>query len=147
MTKFENRFFKLLEQDLGDELGVASVDPTADRETFEGSFENPGDVDKFATDPRIAGFQQKYVEKAKAWLTKIAEFSEWLNSPDGDSLNKQLIAMDRPNSPFEGISAEAKKITSVAEDLARLSETLKGVILSADKKQRDISAQQNQLGM
>ena len=148
MNKFENRFFKLLEQDIpGEDMGPDSVSPEGDRAAFDGSFEEPGQADQFSPDPKMAGFQQKYVERAKSWLSKISEFSEWLNSTDGDSLNKQLIAMDRPNSPFEGISGEAKKITGIAEDLARLSECLKGVVLAADKKQRDVAAQQSQLGM
>jgi len=146
MSKFENRFFKLLEQDI-EELDPTAISPEGDRASFEDSFEEPSDAEQFSPDPQMAGFQQKYVERAKSWLTKINEFTEWLNSTESDSLNKQLIAMDRQNSPFEGISAEAKKITRISEDLAGLSEVLKGIILSADKKQRDITAQQANLGM
>lgn len=147
MSKFESKFFKLLEQEISDIDSPDSITPEGDREAFEGSFENPEDAEQFSPDPQMAGFQQKYVEKAKGWIEKINGFVTWLNSPEGDSLNRQLIAMDKPNSPFEGISSEAKKITGISKDLAGLSESIKGVVLTADKKQRDVASQQAQLSI
>jgi hypothetical protein len=142
MNKFENKFFKLLEQDIDEALPPEEMSAEGDQAALVNSLEDPNQAAEFNPDPSMAGFQTKYVEKAKGWLTKIDEFTEWLNSTDGDSLNKQLIAMDKPNTPFEGISAEAKKITGISADLAKLAESLKGVILSVDKKQRDISRTQ-----
>lgn len=142
MSKFKATFFKVLDEDINDKVGPADITPEGDEEAFNQSFENPEDADEFSTDPAVAGFQDKYVEQAKSWITQINEFCEWLNGTDSNSLNKQLIAMDKQNSPFEGISNEAKKITGIARDLASLAEGIKGVVLTIDKKHRDISGSQ-----
>ena len=144
MSKFKNTFFKVLEEDIEKKLSPDEITPEGDEAAFNDSFEYPETAGEFNTDPSMAGFQEKYIEQAKSWITQINEFCEWLNGTDSDSLNKQLISMDKPNSPFEGISNEAKKITGIARDLASLAEGIKGVVLTVDKKQRDISQAQNQ---
>jgi hypothetical protein len=144
MSKFKNTFFKVLEEDIEKKLSPDEITPEGDEAAFNDSFEDPETSGEFNTDPSMAGFQENYIEQAKSWITQINEFCEWLNGTDSDSLNKQLISMDKPNSPFEGISNEAKKITGIARDLASLAEGIKGVVLTVDKKQRDISQAQNQ---
>jgi hypothetical protein len=141
MDKFKNAFFKILEEEIDDAVAPEAVNPEDDAATFDGSFEDPEMAGEFNTDPQLAGFQHKYIERAKEWIAKMTEFSTWLNGTEGDSLNKQLIAMDKQGSPFEGISNEAKKITGIAQDLASLSEGIKGIVLTVDKKQRELQQQ------
>ena len=129
MSKFEKAFKKglILEQpEMGDEIGT-------DAEVFAGSFENPEDAEQFNVDPVMPGFESKYVKRAKGWIAKIDGFSDWVNGTEEDSLNKQFIDLDKPGSPFEGISSHSKKLTSMAEDLAALQETIKGYILGMGK--------------
>jgi uncharacterized protein CbrC (UPF0167 family) len=144
MSKFKNTFFRLLSEEIDEKLTPGEITPETDANAFKGSFEDPAMADEFNTDTSVPGYSQKYAEQAKQWITKINEFCEWLNGTDSNSLNKQLISMDKANSPFEGISNEAKKITGIARDLASLAEGVKGVILTIDKRQRDIGQSQEQ---
>jgi len=124
MAKKYEKFFKktLVEQGITDE------------EAWTNSFEEPENAENFETQPEMPGFQSRYVDKAKQWVSKLDDFADWLNGTEADSLNKQFVTLDREGSPFEGISSHSKKLTSIAEDLAALSETIKGVILATGKE-------------
>ena len=126
MAKYEKLFTKMLIEQ--PEMGIS------DEEAYMNSFENPEDAEAFETEPSIPGYQSKYIEKAKGWIQKIDEFSDWVNGTESDSLNKQFIDLDKEGSPFQGISNHSKKLTKIAEDLAGLSEVIKGMILAAGKE-------------
>lgn len=142
MKKFENRFLKVIQEDIEDQISPDEMSPEDDELALQQTFDDPSEMEEFQTDTDTPGFETRYVEKAKGWLNKIIEFSEWLNSPDGDSLNKQLISMDKEGSPFEGISNETKRITGMAQDLVGLAEQIKGAILNVEKRKREMSRMQ-----
>lgn len=142
MKKFENRFLKVIQEDIEDQISPDEMSPEDDELALQQTFDDPSEMEEFQTDTDTPGFETRYVEKAKGWLNKIIEFSEWLNSPDGDSLNKQLISMDKEGSPFEGISNETKRITGMAQDLVSLAEQIKGAILNVEKRKREMSRMQ-----
>jgi len=132
MAKYEKIFKKLLvEQPVA---GTEAEQPVSDKEAWVGSFEEPEKAEEFQTEPNQAGFQSRYIERAKKWIAKLEETSEWLNGTDSNSLNKQLIDLDREGSVFSGISSQSKKLTNIAGDLADLAETIKGYILAAGKE-------------
>jgi len=103
------------------------------------------DPEAFSVDPGAPGYASKYVEKAKGWISKIDEFSDFVNGTETDSLNKQFIDLDYEGSPFEGISKASHTLTRIAEDLAALTETIKGYILTADKKEQQANMQQAEM--
>jgi len=98
------------------------------------SFEDPTRESEFSTDPALAGHSEKYAEQMKTWNGKITEFLDWLNSTETESLSRQLVAMDKPESEFEGVSNEARKITNIAKDLASLRETINGIINALNRQ-------------
>jgi len=142
-TRFEKTFKKLLTE----EPIVQNQSPDAN--VWKKSFDEPKNIEQFETDPSIAGFQTRYVEKAKTWIAKLEEVAEWLNGTEADSLNKQFNDLDKEGSIFNGVSSHSKKLTNIAGDLVGLAETIKGYILTADKKEKEIidqSAQSTQQG-
>lgn len=138
MPKYEKVFKKLLEQDI-------PQGPISDEEAFDAALEPDTNPEDFSVEPSAPGYAQKYVEKAKGWIGKIDEFSDFVNGTETDSLNKQFIDLDYEGSPFEGISKASHTLTRIAEDLAALTETIKGYILTADKKEQQANAQQAQM--
>lgn len=142
MLKFQRTFTRILEEEVDERMNPEDITPDMEDAAYADSFDGETDMGEFSTDTDVPGFQSKYGERIKGWIKRINEFSEWLNGTESESLNKQIIEMDKTNSPFEGISTEAKKITAIAQDLRSFSEKLNGVILTIDKKQRDVSSQQ-----
>ena len=131
MSNFENLFKKILIERDG------QIDQVSDQQAFDKSFDPHGEVgpDDFSTEPLMPGFQSKYMDKAKTWISKLEEMANWLNGLEEDSLNKQFNKLDREGSVFEGISKNSAKLTAIAEDLKGLSEGIKGYVLGAEKKQ------------
>ena len=116
-----------------------------DKEVWQGSFETPDVAGDFGVDPAANEAQIKQIQTAKNWIKRLESFANWINGTEIDSLNKQFITLDKEGSTFEGISNHSKRLISIAEDLASLEETIKGYILTADKKeQENISNQDGQ---
>ena len=136
-TRYENTFKQLLKEE-------SEGEQISDADAFNSSFDDEGDIgpDDFNVEPQMPGYQSRYIEKAKEWTAKIADFKKWINGAEGDSLNKQFNQLDREGSPFEGISKESSMLTGLAEKLASLEETINGYVLSADRKQEQAAAAQ-----
>lgn len=67
------------------------------------------------------------------WIGKIAEFINYLNGVDGNSVQSQL-ANAGCDSLFEKVaSSEKKRIARVAMELSSLNESLKGYLISNDQ--------------
>lgn len=79
------------------------------------------------------------VELLRTWITRIEDFTKFLNSADPDSVQSTLSqAADK--TLFGTIkTAETKKIAIVAKELSGLNEMLKGYLASsADPKYRGV---------
>ena len=136
MNKFESKFLKTLDEDIGlPPEDVVSAE--GDAEAYADSFEEEGGEDAFNANPAMAGYEDRYKDKVKAWKRKIREFVDWLNDPE-HSLNQELDDLDAPGTPFEGVSKDsAKKITSIAQDLGALEQILNGVVFSSNQKKKE----------
>lgn len=67
------------------------------------------------------------------WIAKIAEFINYLNGVDGNSIQSQLAGAGC-DSLFERVaSSEKKRIARVAMELSSLNESLKGYLISNDE--------------
>lgn len=108
-----------------------------DKEVWQGSFETPDVAGDFGVDPAANEAQIKQIQTAKNWIKRLESFANWINGTEIDSLNKQFITLDKEGSIFEGISNHSKRLINIAEDLASLEETIKGYILTADKKEQE----------
>ena len=109
----------------------------SDADVWQDTFKDPSLAGAFNVDPAANHAQVKQIEKAKAWIKKLEAFADWINGTEIDSLNKQFITLDKEGSIFEGISNHSKRLIAIAEDLASLEETIKGYILTADKKEQE----------
>jgi hypothetical protein len=68
------------------------------------------------------------------YITKLEDFANNLNDPQGSSLQTLVSNLDRPGTPFEGISNRTKtEIVRAAEILRSISEQLKSFIINAAK--------------
>lgn len=146
MSIFRNRFIKILDEEIDDNLSPEeTVSREGDAGAWNDSFEDEGDADAFNADPAMAGYEDRYIERVKAWKQKITDFTNWLNDPEG-SLNKELDDLDSPNTPFEGISKESsKRITKIAEELAGLTQILNGIVFTSNQRKKEAGQElQNQ---
>lgn len=137
---FSKAFFRVLtEQDQPTTPPPAGdIDAMSDKDAMASTLDagsSPEDFDVHA------GTREAAVAAAKShammsgvldtWITKVTEFSEFLNGQGGDSIQTMLSKAD-DKSLFGVIkSAETKKIALVAKELAGLNEMLKGYRASA----------------
>jgi hypothetical protein len=71
----------------------------------------------------------------KDYVIQLEEFAEKINGMEGDSLQSLVSKLDRPGTPFDGISSRTNsEIVRVAETLLSISEKLKSFIINAVKK-------------
>ncbi len=71
----------------------------------------------------------------KDYIFQLEDFAEKLNGMEGSSLQSLVASLDRPGTPFDGISGRTKAdIVSVAETLLSISEKLKSFMINAVKR-------------
>jgi hypothetical protein len=69
------------------------------------------------------------------YISELEEFANKLNGTEANSLQSLVSQLDRPGTPFDGISARTRsEIVRVAETLRSISENLKSFIINAAKK-------------
>lgn len=70
-----------------------------------------------------------------SYISELEEFANKLNGTEESSLQSIVSRLDRPGTPFDGISARTRsEIVRVAETLRSISENLKSFIINAAKK-------------
>jgi hypothetical protein len=82
-------------------------------------------------------FQQPVVpsNNISSYITDLEEFANKLNGTEESSLQSIVSRLDRPGTPFDGISGRTRsEIVRVAETLRSISENLKSFIINAAKK-------------
>jgi hypothetical protein len=67
------------------------------------------------------------------YVNKLDEVSELLLNLDGDCLQKLVLSLDKPGTPFDGISNKSAEIVRTSEALSTLSGKLKMYIISSAK--------------
>lgn len=69
------------------------------------------------------------------FVSELEEFANKLNGTETSSLQSLVSQLDRPGTPFDGISARTRtEIVRVAETLRSISENLKSFMINAAKK-------------
>ncbi len=149
MDSFRSAFLKTLTEadiDINQDAAL-HTDPGSEKETFKTALDKGTPEDAFDVDPLggdgISG-QSDYIETAKHWITKLDHFAEELNGLDGSSLNSQLNEIDKEGSIFRGIvNDQSDDIVKVTEILKAMGEGIKGYIIGAKRKTREMNNQQN----
>jgi len=140
MAKFENKFFKVLnEQDEEREAFEASLED----ETDAGEFDVDVEVDETVVedDPNVRAAVAVEERNAamrttlKGWIDEIDGFLHYLNGEDPTSIQTTL-ANSEPDTIFDRMKAsEQRKIARVATELAALNESFKGYIAQTGNAQ------------
>jgi hypothetical protein len=79
----------------------------------------------------ISKMQQRMVGELKNWITKLEEFSAFLNGTQNDSMQSRLKDC-APDTLFDKIRiAETKKIARVSMEVVSLNEMLKGYLANS----------------
>jgi len=127
MSKFEDKFLGILDEDIGDSVNPSAVTGEGDAEAFQRARENPEDGIEMGMVPGIQGSQGQYEEMIEGWVSKLQAFSKFLNDPK-DSMYRDLSDMDKADTKYEGVSKDALKIiTRIAQDLGTLEPILTNV--------------------
>ena len=141
MTKFENRFFKSLNEQSNEER--AAFEAELDDNTEAGDFDVDVEVDEVAVeeDPNVKAAQAVSERNAamrtklEGWVGEIEQFLEYLNGSSPDSI-QTLLANAEPDTIFDRMKAsEQRKIARVATELAALNESFKGYIAQTGNAQ------------
>ena len=152
MNTFSKKFTTSLLQELAtapslptDDLGPApESEEGSDAAAFDASLDADTDPSEFG-DREIKGAQAEVdglqaaeregqTNVINSWISRLHEFTEFLNGTDGDSI--QVALANAPcDSLLDNISkSETKKVTRIAQELSALREALKGYATSNEDK-------------
>lgn len=140
MTKFENRFFKVLSEADEDLTDAEAFEDALDAETDPGEFdaETPDIADADDAAMRAAqassdlALQMK--QELEGWVTEMDAFLEKLNGQEGSI--QSVLANAEADTIFDRMKqSEQRKITRVATELASLAESFRGYLAQSDNPQ------------
>jgi len=138
MTKFEKRFFKVLqEQDDDREAMEASLDDGVSPEEFDVDV----DVEIDEDDPAIRAAaavnerNEAMKDELRGWIGRMEEFLIYLNGEESISI-QQKLANAEPDTIFDRMKqSEQRKISRVATELAGVTESFKGYLAQTENPQ------------
>jgi len=133
MSKFENRFFKMLaEQDAAAER--AAMEGTLDKGTDASEFDVDAQPNDQGSDLSVKAAQIKSAQsmamsaQLEEWVATCDEFLDFLNGTGPNSIQTTL-ANAEPDTIFDRMKqSEQRKIARVATELAALTESFRGYI-------------------
>jgi len=138
MTKFEKRFFKVLqEQDDDREAFEASLDDNTDPEEFDVDVDVEVDEDDPALRAATAVNERNEAMKdeLRGWIGRMEEFLTYLNGEEAISI-QQKLANAEPDTIFDRMKqSEQRKISRVATELAGVTESFKGYLAQTENPQ------------
>lgn len=102
---------------------------------------NPEDFNDVEPMPQPAPEEATVEDEAEApqgttlmdYVNKLDEVSELLLNLEGDCLQKLVLSLDKPGTPFDGIASKSAEIVRASEALSTLSGKLKMYIISSAK--------------
>lgn len=127
---------KTLENETPETEGTSSVPMPEDFDDVE-PLPQPANTDASAEgeDTNVPADSQPTAATLKDYIFQLEDFADKLNGMDGSSLQSLVASLDRPGTPFDGVSARTKAdIVSVAETLLSISEKLKSFMINAIKR-------------
>lgn len=138
---FKSLFLRLLKEDDGTDVDVNLQDVPYEDDAWKDTLDPETDPSQFdVPDNPSLSFNKVTIDKAKQWIGKLEEFAEWINGLEEGSLNTQINNLDRDGSVFKGlVRSQEKRLVGIAEDCKAFAEVLKGYVIGAKKKQREIN--------
>lgn len=134
MTKFQNRFFKILnEQDEDREAMIATLDKGTNPEEFDVDTQAPVDNNNpnAAAARAISEREAAMVSQVREWVSSMEEFLEALNGTE-NSIQTALANAEADTLLDKMKQSEQRKIARVATEIAALAESFKGFLAQAN---------------
>jgi hypothetical protein len=137
MTKFEQKFFKVLAEDVEDEKEAfdLALDDDTSAEDFDIDVEaDPDATDMVEQDPAVAAAEAQglanaaMVETLQGWITAGDEFLKKLNDAGDPNSIAYALGNAEPETLFDKMASEQRRVSKVATDLAALNETMRGYL-------------------
>lgn len=133
MTQYDKFFSTAILEDLQTDEDDAAMRAVLDKDTDPNDFSADApsvDIQKMVQDK-----ENKMVVELESWIQQIQAFNDFLNDTNPSSIQSKLKTA-APESLFDKIrSAEQKRITRVATDLAALTEIFKGYLATSSNPQ------------
>jgi hypothetical protein len=137
MAIFNKLFSNIIKEQDEPELEAPAVQPSEDRTSMEAELDKgtvPQEFDvKAVTREQMASRQTNSAQaiELQTWVRNIDKFLEYLNSPEINSFQTQLL-MAPCDTLFEKVAkSETKKIARVCVELSGLSERLKAYLIAS----------------
>lgn len=135
---FKNQVIKLLTED--EEQDEIALQQGLGPDTSPDAFNDVPDVPVETSEMSAVG---KSTQQLNDWITKIEDFTEYLNGLSPNSINYELNRADCSTIMADVQRSETKKISRVAQDLSSLAQSLKQYLLGAERKTREAQANIN----
>ena len=134
MSKFENRFFKVLnEQDEDRAAMLATLDKDTNPEDFNTEVDAPTDMNdpNSAVSKALSEREAAMVSQVREWVANMEEFLENLNGTE-NSIQTALSNAEADTLLDKMKQSEQRKIARVATELAALAESFKGFLAQSN---------------
>lgn len=129
---YEKRFYHFLKEDL-------KLDPKLERDAMAQSLDDETDPSQFdvgqsvqdidtSVQDAISQREIQMIGTIKGWITQMEQFRDFLNGPEGGSIQKALASAESETILDKMRNAEQRKIARVATELAALIESFKGYL-------------------
>ena len=134
MSKFENRFFKVLSEQDEDRAAMLS---TLDKDTNPEDFDTDTATPTNANDPNsavsraLSEREAAMVSQVREWVASMEEFLENLNGTE-NSIQTALANAEADTLLDKMKQSEQRKIARVATELAALAESFKGFLAQSN---------------
>jgi len=137
MTKFEKRFFKVLkENDEDKEAFELELDDDTSSEDFDVDME--ADTEIAEVDPAVKAAEAMgeanavMVNTLKGWINSGDDFLKRLNDSNDPNSIAYAIGNAKPDTLFDKMKGEQRRVSKVATDLAALNETFRGYLAQSE---------------
>ena len=134
MSKFENRFFKVLsEQDEDRAAMLSTLDKDTNPEDFDTDTASPTDINdpNSAVSRALSEREAAMVSQVREWVSSMEEFLENLNGTE-NSIQTALANAEADTLLDKMKQSEQRKIARVATELAALAESFKGFLAQSN---------------
>ena len=134
MSKFENRFFKVLsEQDEDRAAMLSTLDKGTDPQDFDTEVDASLDINdpNSAVSRALSEREAAMVSQVREWVVNMEEFLENLNGTE-NSIQTALANAEADTLLDNMKQSEQRKIARVATELAALAESFKGFLAQSN---------------
>jgi hypothetical protein len=134
MSKFENRFFKVLsEQDEDRAAMLSTLDKDTNPEDFDTDTASPTNINdpNSAVSRALSEREAAMVTQVREWVSSMEEFLENLNGTE-NSIQTALANAEADTLLDKMKQSEQRKIARVATELAALAESFKGFLAQSN---------------